>query len=72
MRYLIAVFVFAALAFAFGATPYAATEPKMVAITATTPPEPGGDWKSKGHCRNARITAHFSSNSVRFTMRGGR
>jgi hypothetical protein len=68
MRYLLAALIVTALAFALGGTPYAATEPRMVAITATTPPEPGGDWRSKGKCKNARVTAHFTKDSVRFTM----
>ncbi|MGH7661630.1 MAG: hypothetical protein ACRENA_12050 [Vulcanimicrobiaceae bacterium] len=64
MRYLLAVLVLTALPFAFGVASNAAVEPRQVAISATTPPLPSGDWRNKCDYRKARVKAVFRGNTV--------
>lgn len=64
MRYFLAVFILMALPLAVGVAPNAAAETRQVAISATTPPTPSGDWHSKCDYRKARVKTQFRGNTV--------
>ena len=64
MRYLLAAFLLLALPLALGLAPNAAEETRTVAISATTPPLPSGDWRNKCDSRKARVKTVFHYGTV--------
>ena len=70
MKYSLAVFFAFVLVIGLATAPGVSgtMQPQTVAISATTPPMPSGNYRST--CRNIRVEAHFSGNTVTHYLSG--